>query len=68
MTQSMRSIHLPFDNSRVLSGPLAWLLLSVLACGIAWFTLRAGEDILEGAKHSEIVNIDQRNRLPDSIR
>lgn len=57
----MQTIRLPFDTSRNVSGPLALLIVMGLACLAAWFSLSLGRQIIDGAEHSPMADINQRS-------
>ncbi len=42
------------------SSPLAFIFLIILSFVVAWYTVNAGEGILDNAKKSSIVNIEKR--------
>lgn len=58
---SMPDIRLPFDTSRNISGPLALLVVMLVASLVAWCSLSLGRQVIENAEHSPMVDISQRS-------
>ena len=58
---SMSDIRLPFDTSRNISGPLALLVVMLVASLVAWCSLSLGRQVIENVEHSPMVNVSQRS-------
>lgn len=56
----MNKINTDLSLNQKVSSPLAFGLLLVLGFAVAWYTVNAGQEVLDNAKKASIVNIEKR--------